>query len=597
MIPMSQFSKTALEHWRDLKFGMFIHFGVYSMLAGEWKGETVKGHGEWLQCAKKIPNQDYIDATKNFNPVDWNPEEIAMLAKLAGMKYLVITAKHHDGFALFDSKASSFNVMNTPYGKDLLRPLVEACRRHDILPCFYYSQDLDWNDPHGGGNTWDFDPAQKDFSYYLEHKVKPQLTELLTEYGEIGLIWFDVPITVTKENSQEIADHVHALQPSCLVNGRIGHGCGDFQNLGDNQVPGGRCEGFAETAGTLNDNWGYTNADQNWKSPRDLIVQLCDLASKGVNYLLNIGPTGTGRILPETKKSLLSMGEWLRRCGEAIYGTEPNPYPVSFPWGSITMKDHRIFFLITKIGAESLELDGVLDPPQSVAVLGHPEVQPKMTWKKGVLRLQWAILDEGFVPVIEVTFYQKPRLDSTLRQWSNGQIILPAYLSKIQVFNDKVQDMQTLDDLPEDVRVQYASKVRLWGDKRPRPWTMHHDAGGYIENWRSTDNHIEWTFGLSQPGEYEVWVSSVSSKYVPWVGGHIVSVKAGESECEGPLVKELAVQSPRSRYFPENICKIGHITLGSTGLAQLSLRAKWINKELREGLAVTEVKLIPVKKS
>jgi alpha-L-fucosidase len=170
----------ALERWSDLKFGMFIHFGIYSMLAGKWKGESVPGLAEWMPCRKKIPLAEYVEVAKEFNPAEWDPEVVVKLAVDAGMKYLVITAKHHDGFALFDSKASSYNAVWAACGRDLLKPLVEACRRHVILPGFYYSQDLDWHDPDGGLNTWDFPADQKHFASYLERKAKPQLTELLT---------------------------------------------------------------------------------------------------------------------------------------------------------------------------------------------------------------------------------------------------------------------------------------------------------------------------------------------------------------------------------------------------------------------------------
>ena len=583
----------ALENWRDLKYGMFIHFGLYSILAGEWEGETVKGLGEWLQCKKKIPNRLYSETTKRFNPIHWNPEEIVSLAHKAGMRYLVITAKHHDGFALFDTQVSDFSIGNTPYQKDLLKPLVEACRRYGILPCFYYSQDLDWNDPDGGGNNWDFEVQNKNFPQYLERKVKPQLKELLTQYGEIGLIWFDVPVTLSLDQSRELADYVHQLQPRCLVNGRIGHGCGDFENLGDNQVPGGRSLSFAETAGTLNDCWGYTNADQNWKTPRELIIQLCELASKGVNYLLNIGPDGMGRVPQETKHTLTQIGQWMDRCGVAIYQTEPNPFPLSFPWGVITMRGNTIYLLLTQSTATNLEMAGILHPPHSARFLGFPEDSIQMSWDKGLLRLEWTSSSEPLIPVIELVFEEQVRLDTRLGQLPNGMVVLPAHLSRIVI--EEAEKNQTLDfaKLPEDIRVQYESKIKLWGDKRPHPWLMQHECGGYIENWRSTKNYIEWTFFLQRPGRYDVYVSSVSSKYTPWEGCHRAKVMVDEVGCEGYLFKDTLIDSPRSRYYPENSCKLGAILISRTGTLCLKLWATEILLHLPEGFAITEIKLIP----
>ncbi len=587
-------TRQALEHWRDLKFGMFIHFGVYSMLAGEWKGEKVPGLGEWLQCRKKIPSADYAAAARAFNPAAWDPDTIARLAAAAGMKYLVITAKHHDGFALFDSQASDYNLAQAAYGRDLLRPLVEACRRHGLMPGFYYSQDLDWHDPDGGLNTWDFPEDKKDFAAYLERKAKPQLTELLTRYGDIGVIWFDTPVTVTCEQSRALGDLVHRLQPACLVNSRIGHGFGDFVSLGDNQVPGGRCEDFAETAGTLNDTWGYKNVDQQWKSPREIIVQLCELASKGVNYLLNIGPDGQGRVPAATVDCLHAVGEWLGGCGEAIYGTRPSPFPLSFPWGSVTLKDCRMFLLVTAADTREVALSGVLSEPQAARLLGATARDVAFAYADGVLRVDLAGLGDRAlleVPVIEVAFDGKPRFDARLAQQPDGSVILPAHLCRLQARNREGAAQMELADLPADKQVEYVQKRKLWGDRRPAPWLMQVEPGGFIDNWKSTDSCVEWEFELTHPGSYDVWVQSVSSKYIPWAGGHRVRAEAAGDACEGPLVKQVAIASPRSRYYPENACRIGTLRLDQPGSVALRLHALRIDPDHPEGLAVTEVRL------
>jgi alpha-L-fucosidase len=586
----SQETLLALEHWRDLKFGMFIHFGVYSMLAGEWKGEKVKGLGEWLQCIKRIPSAEYAAVAKTFNPTDWDPEDIARLAADTGMKYLVITAKHHDGFGLFDSLASDYNIRNAAYGKDLLKELVAACRRHGVMPGFYYSQDLDWHDPDGTRNDWDFDPAKKNFAAYLERKVKPQLTELLTQYGEIGVIWFDTPVTVTFEQSKELAELVHSLQPNCVFNSRLGNGFGDFESLGDNQVPGGRCESFAETAGTINDTWGYKNVDQDWKTPREVIVQLCELASKGVNYLLNIGPDGQGRVPAETVDCLMEVGAWIERCGEAVYGTEANPFPLSFPWGGITTKEKRMYLLVTEAGTREISLGGILSQPQSARLLGYPENKVGMSWSDGVLTIDLAENPEPYVPVIEIVFAEEPKLNTRLGQLPDGSVILPAYLSQLDIQDAGLADMD-IDSLPEDKKVEIESRKKLYGNKRPHPWSMQIDPGGFIQNWKSTANSVRWEFELDQPGAFEVWVSSVSSKYVPWQGGHRVRAEVGNSSCEGELVEELAIQSPRSKYYPENACRIGTLELKETGPVSLKLQALEICPDRAEGLAVTEIML------
>lgn len=588
---MNETTLQSLENWRDLKFGMFIHFGVYSMLAGEWKGEKTKGLGEWIQCVKKILSVEYAKIAETFNPKQWDPHCIASLAEDAGMKYLVITSKHHDGFALFDSKASDYNITNSAYGKDLLKPLVEACRRHGVMPGFYYSQDLDWHDPDGSGNDWDFDPDKKDFAAYLERKVKPQLTELLTNYGDIGVIWFDTPCTLTCEQSKELAELVHSLQPECIFNSRLGNGFGDFESLGDNQVPGGRFENFAETAGTINDTWGYKNIDQDWKTPREIIVQLCELASKGVNYLLNIGPDGLGRVPAETVGCLRKVGQWTKRCGEALYETQANPIPLTFPWGGITTKENSIYLLVTQAGAKEICLGGILSKPRTARLLGYPEAKVYMDWEDGVLKVVLGETPEPYVPVIELTFSEKPEFNTQLAQLPDGSVILPAYQSELDIRDDEIADID-FDSLPEDKKVEFENMKKLHGDKRPHPSSMQIDIGGFIKNWKSTENSIYWEFELDNPGEFEVWVSSVSSKYVPWRGGHKVRVESCGSTCEGELVEDVAVKSPRSKYFPENSCRIGTLTLNNSGTVKLKLSALHINTELPEGLAVTEVKLI-----
>lgn len=585
----------ALEKWRDLKFGMFIHFGVYSQLAGEWRGEKIRGLGEWIQCMKKIPSAEYSALAKTFNPVEWDPEAIATLAADAGMKYLVITSKHHDGFALFDSKVSDYNIAKSAYGRDLLKPLVEACRRHGVRPGFYYSQDLDWHDPDGTGNNWDFAEDKKNFAAYLERKVKPQLTELLTNYGDLAVIWFDTPVTLTIEQSKSLADLVHSLQPECVINSRIGHGFGDFTSLGDNQVPGGRFEGFGETAGTINDTWGFKNVDQKWKTPREVIVQLCDLASKGVNYLLNIGPDGQGRVPRETVDCLHSVGAWLRRCGSAVYGTEPNPFPISFPWGGITLAGEKMYLLVTTAGVTELSIGGVLSKPISALFLGYPEGKISFRHANNVLRIEMGPSPDPYVSVIEILFGENPCFDTRLKQLPDGTVLLPAHLAKLTVHEKAAAYCEPPEDLPADVRIQFSKWQILFGPEKPAPWLMQVDPGGWISNWKSTANYIEWAFEVERPGEFEVWVNTVSGKYVPWQGGHRIRISAGNTVCEGILKEETAVSTPRSRYYPENSCRIGTVRFDKAGAINLKLEALEIISERPEGLAVSEIRLVPKK--
>jgi len=227
--------------WREAKFGMFVHWGLYAIPAGMWKGKKVSGIGEWIMYRDRIPIKDYAPLAKRFNPVKFNAREWVRVAKNAGMRWIVITAKHHDGFCMFDTKLTDYNI-------------VKALG-------FYYSQTLDWHHPDGIGNDWDFDPEKKNFSSYLEGYVKPQLQELLTNYGPVAVLWFDIT-TPTPEQAREIRDWVRKLQPETIINGRIAPsggetGIGDYRERGDNEIPPGKIEGDWETPGTINDTWGF----------------------------------------------------------------------------------------------------------------------------------------------------------------------------------------------------------------------------------------------------------------------------------------------------------------------------------------------------
>ena len=315
-----------LQWFRDARFGMFIHWGLYAIPAGVWQGEQIPGIGEWIMLRARIPVAEYEQLAKQFNPVQFDAAAWVGLAREAGQRYLVITAKHHDGFCLFESAVTDYDIVDaTPFGRDPLKELAAECQRQGIRLCFYYSQTQDWHHPDGDGNDWDYDEASKDFDGYIERYVKPQVRELLTNYGPIGLIWFDTPKRITPEQSRALVDLVHELQPDCLVSGRIGNNLGDYASARDNVIPGGLVESDWETPATINDTWGYKAHDHNWKTPEDLIRKLVDIVSKGGNYLLNVGPTAEGAIPQPSVDRLRAMGDWLRRNGEAIYETRPGP--------------------------------------------------------------------------------------------------------------------------------------------------------------------------------------------------------------------------------------------------------------------------------
>lgn len=305
---------TSKEWFKQAKFGMMIHWGLYSLPAGEWRGKRMVDIGEWAQAYFRIPNAEYHKLAGIFNPILYDAEEWVKLAKDAGMQYMVFTSKHHEGFAMYHSKVSKFNIVDaTPFGRDVLAELAEACYKHNMKLGLYYSQDIDWSEPNGGGykngktwcgdkaywtNNWDFpDDEHKNYTQCFEDKIKPQVKEILTNYGDLCLIWFDTPGTISPEQSEELFQMVKQYQPNCLVNSRIGNGRGDYGSAGDNEIPDDdKGEMLYETPATLNDTWGYKSFDNNWKDAKTVKQIKEHLNARGINYLLNVGPDYLGRI-------------------------------------------------------------------------------------------------------------------------------------------------------------------------------------------------------------------------------------------------------------------------------------------------------------
>jgi alpha-L-fucosidase len=324
-----------LEWFRHDKFGLFIHWGLYSIPAGYWKGQRSPGIGEWIQNRLRIPVAEYSQLAQWFNPVRFDADAWAQLAQDAGMKYVVITSKHHDGFALFKSAVSDFNVVDaTPFKRDIIKELAAACAKRGLRFGVYYSQSQDWHERGGTGNNWDFPEnavKDKDGSYdqYLRTKAEPQLRELLTNYGPMCLIWFDTPQLMTGDRPKRLTDIVRSLQPATLIDGRLG-AVGDYQSTGDNVIPPKASDDVFEVPATLNHTWGYRSDDHNWKSPGELIFKLVDITSKGGNYLLNVGPTAEGVIPQPSQDALREVGAWLKVNGEAVYGTGRSPFGEEF---------------------------------------------------------------------------------------------------------------------------------------------------------------------------------------------------------------------------------------------------------------------------
>jgi alpha-L-fucosidase len=345
-------TKTANEQkvkwFREAKFGMFIHWGLFSQQAGIYNEKRYYGVSEWIQQRAKIPALEYEKYAKDFNPSQFNAEEWVAVAKASGIKYIVITAKHHDGFAMYQSMVSAFNVVDaTPFKRDPMKELVAACKKAGIKLGFYYSQFQDWHEPNGGGNVWDFEKKNKDYKQYYASKAVPQIKELLTNYGDIGLIWFDTPGDMTAEESKEFLNKVKEWQPNCLVSSRVGNGQGDYKDFGDSEVPVGVVKEPWEAIATHNDSWGYSLFDENYKTPKEIIHLLSTVSSKGGNLLLNIGPLANGKIPEKSVSYFTATGDWLKKNGESIYGSTYSTIRQQV-WGVTTNKPGKIYVHIFK---------------------------------------------------------------------------------------------------------------------------------------------------------------------------------------------------------------------------------------------------------
>lgn len=326
-------SGTAMQWWNEAKFGMFVHWGLYSVAAGDWKGKPSRGN-EHFMLYERIPLKEYAAIADDFHPVKFDADAWAKAAKDAGMKYLVFTTKHHDGYAMYGSKVSDYNVVGTTrWARDPLKELAAACKKYNLKLGLYYSLGRDWEDPDvptnwpekgGRSNTWDYpDEDAKDFSKYFERKVKPQITELLTGYGPVAVMWFDTPEQIiSKAQSAELEVLIRKLQPGCIINSRIGNGLGDYL-VSEQQISAAKMSKPWEACITMSGKWSYNRHDNAWKSPELMVRQLVEIVSKGGNLLLNVSPDGEGALLDKTKERMNEIGKWMKVNHEAIYGTRP----------------------------------------------------------------------------------------------------------------------------------------------------------------------------------------------------------------------------------------------------------------------------------
>jgi len=484
-----------MQWWRQARFGMFVHWGVYSGLGGTWQGRQVHGYAEHIQRILKIPIPVYREQVAGkFNPTEFNADEWIRTARDTGMGYFIITAKHHDGFAMYDSKVSDYNIVKaTPFRRDPMKELKAACRKYGLKFGFYYSQAFDWGDANAPGNDWDYDNPGGDkllhggknwwesspellprARKYVDQKAIPQLLELIHNYDP-DILWFDTSSKLPESENLRIMKAVREAKPGIIINGRLVRSCGDYISTADRPAEFAPHDGDWEGIPTTNESYGWNQNDHSHKPPAHFIRLLAKAAARGGNILMNIGPMGNGKMDPQDVAILQGIGQWWKTNGESIRGTSRTPLPVP-SWGESTLKGDTLYLHVFNWPSDGRLIVGGLKSPIKRAYLLAEAGAPVPIERLNPLDLRLAV--PAAAP---------DKADSVVALECAGEVVAdPRRLLLPSVPSDT---LRVFDGQPHGKGLRFgAGKTR--------------DA--YVENWTRTNEFLSWPVRLDKPARYDV---------------------------------------------------------------------------------------------
>jgi hypothetical protein len=518
-----------IQWWREARFGMFVHWGVYSALGGTWRDQPVRGYAEHIQRMLKIPIPVYREQVAGkFNPTEFNADEWIRAARAAGMGYFIITAKHHDGFAMFDSKASDYNIVQaTPFKRDPMKELKAACQKYGLKFGFYYSHAFDWGDANAPGNDWDYDNPGGDRNLhggrnwweanpqllpkvrkYVDEKSLPQLLELIRNYDP-DILWFDTPHKLPDAENRRILQAVRAASPRVVINGRLVRGLGDYDSTADRPAEFTPHEGDWEGIPTTNESYGWNQNDLSHKPASHFIALLAKAAARGGNLLMNVGPMGNGRIDPKDLAILQGIGQWWQANGESIRNTTRTPLPVQ-AWGESTRKRNSLYLhVFTWPRDGKLVVGGLKSNIKRAYLLADPQRAPLQAVRLNPLDLQLDVPPTAPDPVDSVVV--------------------------VECESDLVTDPARLLSPTVSTNLLRVFDGQLHGQLR---FGAGKTSDAYVQNWMKPEDSISWPVRLNEASEFEVSVTydaeaaSAGGTYTVTVGNQSFAgtVAAGKNQ-------------------------------------------------------------------